>query len=652
MQGARIYFIADPFVAEFYYAQIRQRNEGIIVHTYRNFNEYFDRIISQYSEESFISISFYFYKLNEILNKQLIKKEMINLVVEQGINNIRVDFVPIDNPYSSNYERHDNLPIIEQWVRGIDIKLDTDFRDKIFERACKLQEFKEFYAWQGYMNLNEFLDSLGANILKYFSAKHANIALWEKVNANPVLFKKAFCEVPLQNYEPPNVENGVLREEIKQVDKIKNESLANELRSLGIKHRVLVPIHSQYAYGYLDFFTTLDEISSTEYAQMKLISKQICLVIDNTFFFQHILKTSGSTISIFDDIEDAILVVDKNRIVVDINEACEKLTGWSRKEAVGKPCKLLWHSCDFYGTSMCDTKHCPMLIPLLEKRATTRQKVYTLDKAGEKKIVKSDYSISRNVIGNIDYGVAIVRDLTERVQLEDKLQRFEQLAALGKFATELAHEIRNPVTGISSNAQFLYEESKLDKNYRKIAKEIFQSASAIEATVKKFLNLGHPPVPSLSETKINQLIKKAIGILRKKMDRTGIELDISFGKYLPRIKLDHDLIQQVFINIIMNSIEAMEEGGTLKVKTSLRQKGRPKDQEGKYIEVTLSDTGCGIPANVLDKIFDPFFTTKPAGSGLGLYTTYKIITNHDASIEVRSLEGKGTKTFINFRVTH
>lgn len=638
-------FIDDLYLADFYQAEIRRKNESAIINVYKDFDEYYDdRIIVDFGNKPFVSAAFYFYNLDELCRISS-QKRSINFVVDTRIQNVRLDFVPLVGR-ELLFTRCREPLLVQYCFKGVNIRFDKSIRRNLFETAIMLCSHQKFYIPRNYINLKEFLEQFTSNIFRHFEAEVGSIVLYEKADGLQELFKRKFCKSYIEDFNVNHIPCSVHKLEVKPIDGIEDEMLKKKLKRLGLKHRILLPISSRYSHGHVDFFSKLSKISSVDLEFLAFAAKEAALFIDNAYFFRNMLPTGRASVSIFDDVQDGILVVDKNRLVVDINEACVDLTGWSRKDAIGKRCKLLWHSCDFYGSSICDTRKCPMLIPLTEKRSTSLTKIYTRDKAGKQRIMKSNYLLREDGLGHVEYGVAVVRDLTEHIELEEKLHRFEQLATLGKFAAELAHEIRNPITGISSSAQFLYEECSIEAPSREIAKEIVQGVKVIETVVRKYLDLGHPSEPHLIKSNINEVLERSLSILKKKMEWSSIEYTLSLRTNLPPILLDPDSIQQVFVNILMNSIEAIEKGGKIEIDTSMKiRKSR------RYVSVKISDTGCGIPDEIMDRIFDPFFTTKPTGSGLGLYSAYRILQNHDASIEVRSRQDKGTETSICFRIT-
>jgi PAS domain S-box-containing protein len=648
------YFINDKAVTAYCMNEIKKRSPGVSISVCSSFEKLFFKMAAKYSKESLVLTNFNFFEIPNLIQEYKINNDrsIINFIVNQNIDGVKISFINCRNVENYNYDYYEEQRAISKnWMLGLDIHINkTNICKRLMEKANNLQEFKKIYVDKRNLNLNEYVDEFASNVLKYFKAEYGCIVLLEERSGKKQLFKKVYNKHTIRNYEF-GIESVELptREKVEDIDSIENRCLREELKALKIKYHVMVPIQSVHAKGYLDFFSMLNCMGSPEHELIKTISKYITLLIDNTYFFQKTLKSKGSMINILDSIDDGVMIVDRNRTVLSLSEGMGKIIGWNEKEALGKSCKYLYRSCNILGESLCTSKDCPMFVPLHEMKSVIMQRVYALDKVGHRKIVKSTYLPARvSESGSTYYGVAIVRDLTERVQLEEQLQHFEQLASLGTIAATLAHEIRNPITGISSNAQFLFEESNISGTNRDIIKEIIGGANAIEETISRLVNLVHPIKPKLSKENINQIIKEVIKFLKNKMEYSNITLDISFAPGLPLIHLNKSLIKQVVMHIIMNAIESMENGGVLKVQTLLMDKTKMSDQEtGHRVRVIVADTGIGIASDNLDKIFDPFFTTKNKGLGLGLYSIYRILKTHHASVEVQSMEGKGTTVIVN-----
>jgi signal transduction histidine kinase len=227
----------------------------------------------------------------------------------------------------------------------------------------------------------------------------------------------------------------------------------------------------------------------------------------------------------------------------------------------------------------------------------------------------------------------VSRDISERKRMEENLQRAEQMKLVGEWATALAHEIKNPLAGIKVSVEVLAEELETEDD-RAVVKKAVQEIKRIEMLLKSLLNFAKPPKPQLSPTNLNELLDKTLDFSLKHSARgSGRQEKIRVAKVLdpqlPPVRIDPMQFQQIFLNLILNAIEAMPGGGQLRVTTQ----HNPVERS---LAVEIADTGKGIEKNDLDRIFQPFFTTKKKGSGLGLAITKRLVEQHDGRISVRS----------------
>jgi two-component system sensor histidine kinase AtoS len=233
--------------------------------------------------------------------------------------------------------------------------------------------------------------------------------------------------------------------------------------------------------------------------------------------------------------------------------------------------------------------------------------------------------------------------------VEEVLQRAEQMKMVGEWATALAHEIKNPLAGIKVSIEVLRDELDLSGEDRAVLYKAADEIKRIELLLKSLLNFAKPPKPQLAVTDINDLLDKTIVFSLKnpllKSD-TSIEINVSkdFDINLPLAMIDPMQLQQVFLNLLLNGIEAMPAGGTLSIRTFY-------NAARNAIQIEISDTGRGITEENIHKIFDPFFTTKPKGSGLGLAITRRLVEQHGGEISVQSYPGKGSAFRISLQ-TH
>ncbi len=650
------FFIDDIYMAGFYRSEIRKKYKAELINVCNDFDEYFHRVTSQYANWPYLNVTFRYFEPYRFMDRYASDSETgaINFIVGQGIDDVQIKIIPSMHPLlneSVPEQKNCSKPIFRYSIQRKDLYFNLSYiSEKLYERATWLQKMRTLHIGRDRPSLVEFLDDVTQKFLRYFKSEYGRLNIWAVNKPFHLLYEKAFIDNQIQNYQIRTEPEYGLKKEITHVDAISDRALQKELKSHRINYHIIIPFRSKHIHGYLDFFSGLQKIGYEESELIDFFTKRICFTIDNTFFFQKFTSNQCGINAIFDDYEDGILIIDSNRRILDINEAMEKFIGWDKKDVIGTYCKDLYHSCDFQGTPLCNSRKCPMLDLLSGYKTVTRQAVYTRSRSGEKRIAKSQYFLDRNRNGNIVYGVAVARNITKHVQLEEKLRHFEQLSCLGTFAAELAHEIRNPVTGVSSNAQFLYEESSLSHRDRTIAGEIVKGANLIENVVKKFLDLARPAKPYFAKENINEIIRESASVFQKKIDNAGIALDFSLTETIPEIWADGNLISQIFLNIFMNSIEAMEAGGRLAVKTCFVSNSFENSKTEKVVRVIIIDTGSGISEENLEKIFDPFFTTKANGTGLGLYTSYRILRDHNASITVKSEENQGTEICIDFKI--
>lgn len=229
----------------------------------------------------------------------------------------------------------------------------------------------------------------------------------------------------------------------------------------------------------------------------------------------------------------------------------------------------------------------------------------------------------------------------------EQMEKTEKLAALGEIMSYLAHEIKTPLTGISLAMQMLNTEFRGDEQKKRIICEVLQQIKRLDRTVKDVLSYARPRPPAFSATQVGDVIEKALFLVHPEAKERGVVIETALDGTLPVVVVDPDQIQQVFLNIMINSIQAMPSGGTLTIGVSASGNTQGSPSSGKagkppYIVVTISDTGRGIDPADLDHVFDPFFTKKQKGSGLGLTISRNIIHDHGGKIVVESGIGKGT----------
>jgi len=226
------------------------------------------------------------------------------------------------------------------------------------------------------------------------------------------------------------------------------------------------------------------------------------------------------------------------------------------------------------------------------------------------------------------------------------IRRADRLASLGTLTAGLAHEIRNPLVAIKTLTQLLPERLE-DEEFRNHFLSIAAGeVERISNLVNELLDFARPSSPKLEFEDVNSILDGMILLVSTENKKKHIHVDKQYAPDLPSVKVDGEQIKQVFLNVLLNAIEATPENGEITVKTRsfLKPGGEP------YLQVEFKDTGCGIPQEHLEEIFNPFYTTKTTGSGLGLSISNQIVLDHKGYIDVESQVSKGTSFFINLPV--
>jgi len=239
----------------------------------------------------------------------------------------------------------------------------------------------------------------------------------------------------------------------------------------------------------------------------------------------------------------------------------------------------------------------------------------------------------------------------------DKLVQSEKLAAVGQLAAGIAHEIRNPLTSIKMIVQLLGRRLQADETERESIQAVLDEINRLEIVISGLLDFTRPMEMTLKPVDVTDVVNEVLKLMEADLRHRKIQLVKHVDETLPEVMLDADRMKQVFMNVILNSMQAMPAGGTLIVKVTSQQstvnRGLETSDYGletNEVQVEISDTGIGMSQEVLARAFEPFFSTKSGGTGLGLANVKKIIEQHGGSIQIESKEGQGTRAIIKFSI--
>ncbi len=245
----------------------------------------------------------------------------------------------------------------------------------------------------------------------------------------------------------------------------------------------------------------------------------------------------------------------------------------------------------------------------------------------------------------------IARRAEESRRLEEQLHQSEKMASLGEMVAGVSHEIRNPLGIIGSTAELLYQKTEKGDQKRQLGKIIMEETTRLNTIVTDFLDFARPTTPHFEECQVDKILERNLKFLEVELEKRDIEVLVRLAENGRPVYADADLLYRAFLNIFVNAMEALDEGGTIQVVT------RYKDFQEDTLEVIISDTGSGISQETMGKIFDPFFTTRQTGTGLGLPIVRNIIEGHGGTIRIQSppqelkeAENRGTAIIISLPV--
>lgn len=342
-----------------------------------------------------------------------------------------------------------------------------------------------------------------------------------------------------------------------------------------------------------------------------------------------LLHTQNMLKTIIDQLDHEILFLNREGEVVGVNDTVLKRTGLSKKTLLGS------HYVDVFANGGENGYESGR--DLIERTLASRvSEEAILSQVGEDGRVQY-YRIYTTPIadedGTINHVVAVRRDITKRKSMEHRLQQAEKLASIGELSTYMAHEIRNPLFTISGFANSLMRAEGVNDKAREKLSIILDESRRLDEILKSLMNFTRPTEAQIEELDLNELVLATMNIMELPCTNQGVKQHVKIDENLFKVKANPDLIKQCLINLIKNSLEAMEGGGDLYVSTEMTTD---------FAILTVEDTGHGIPLEIRDKIFSPFFSTRDKGAGLGLAQTRKIVDELGGSVDLTSKEGVGT----------
>jgi two-component system, NtrC family, sensor kinase len=347
------------------------------------------------------------------------------------------------------------------------------------------------------------------------------------------------------------------------------------------------------------------------------------------------LRTKTSELqAVFDAISDGLIVFDSRGIIQHRNNICSRL--FPAETMVGRSCRHLFHP---------DADKAAASCPVEKALAGEHWQISIVFPGEEGKTRYFDITATpiTDALG-ASRALLFLRDVTEKRHQELQLLQTEKMSSIGALAAGVAHEINNPLTSVAGYAEALLRRFRADpelsadarlEDFPEYLQVIIRESYRCKSIIDSLLTFSRKSDGSHHPFELNGLILEILELVRHKSRFERVDLRFRQDPALPYIEGDPSAMRQVFMNLIMNALQAVEVSGVVEIVTSV---------EAGQVIATVRDSGCGIPAGTIDQIWNPFFTTKAVGQGLGLglALTYNIVEKHHGEIEVESEVGKGT----------
>jgi len=369
------------------------------------------------------------------------------------------------------------------------------------------------------------------------------------------------------------------------------------------------------------------EINEKEFESLSILANYASIIIEKSKLVQDLMNEKKFSENVLNSSINGILTVDIMGRITSLNPAVEKVFGISKEDLIHR---FIW-----------DIFILPDWVEITKKVVFQRVNIKGLEFTlkADNTILNVNTSQIMNEAENLIGFMFLIQDITSERKRDEYLQRVNRLISLGELAAGVAHEIRNPLTGIGMVLDIL-SRKKLSIMDLNLINEANREIERLENLISDLLTFARPKKFNFELADIKNIINSIYFLINEQCNRNGIKMLIKISDDLGSLYLDQERIRQGLLNIVINAIQAMPEGGKLVIDASnlINESGSIN-----HIKITIRDTGRGILNKDISRIFDPFFTTNNEGTGLGLSITHRIIKEHNGFVKVDSEEGKGTE---------
>ena len=390
---------------------------------------------------------------------------------------------------------------------------------------------------------------------------------------------------------------------------------------------------------------TLEERIKQRTSELKEKNEQLSGEIRQRMEAEHTLATEKERLSVtLRSIGDGVITTDLAGRVVFLNKMAEMITGWTEQEAAGQPLEKVFHIID-------EKNGQPLESPVDKVIRSGRivelsSDIVLIAKDGRMRSIADSGAPIRDRESRIVGAVLVFRDISEKARLESEMQKMRKLESVGLLAGGIAHDFNNLLVGIVGNLSLAREFVKPDDKTHPLLLGAEKAALRATELTRQLLTFSKGGEPVRETDSIVEIIRESASFV---LHGGNVACTFAMPEDLWLVDVDRGQMSQVIQNIIINARQSMPDGGSIRISgENIADFVLPTAKgaaPGKYVKISIQDSGIGIPGKYLDRIFDPYFSTKKEGNGLGLTISHSIISKHDGHIAVQSQQGEGT-TFI------
>jgi two-component system sensor histidine kinase HydH len=333
---------------------------------------------------------------------------------------------------------------------------------------------------------------------------------------------------------------------------------------------------------------------------------------------------------VLDALEQGVVALDRERRVAYVNHRIAELLGVEPGTLLGLPGSRIFPGAEARWL----------------KGASREAREFRLEAEGRELTLKAESLPIRDDAGETIGSVVLAEAISESEDGEFQ-KKIDRLVSLGELSAYVAHEIRNPLTGIRTTVQFVGSKLKAKDPRREDLEDVIKELDRIEQIITGLLMFARPPAAAPRPCDLHAVLDKTLDILEVQLRDSQVRLFRAYADELPLVYADPDITQQAFLNLCLNAIQAMPQGGELHVATDVRRYRTRRSM----VDVSFRDTGVGIPKELMEKIFDPFFTTRSMGTGLGLPVSVQIVREVGGVLTAKNNPGGGATFRVSFPVS-